>query len=39
MDPAELDDDALVAVVSNMGAPLVVLERLVDPAFAARRCR
>jgi DUF917 family protein len=36
MDPAELDADALVAVVSNMGAPLVGQERLSDPAFAAK---
>lgn len=28
----ELADDALVAVVSNMGAPVVGLERLTDPA-------
>ncbi|PYM67676.1 MAG: DUF917 domain-containing protein, partial [Candidatus Rokuibacteriota bacterium] len=31
MDPAALADDDLVAVVSNMGAPLVGLERLPDP--------
>jgi DUF917 family protein len=36
MDPADLADDALVAVVSNMGAPLVGQERLSDPAFAAK---
>jgi len=36
MDPAELKDDDLVAVVSNMGAPLVGQERLCDPAFAAK---
>ncbi|WP_428484785.1 DUF917 domain-containing protein [Rhodopila sp.] len=39
MDPAELADDALVAVVSNMGAPLVGQERLSDPAFAAKPVR
>jgi uncharacterized protein len=31
MDPADLADDDLVAVVSNMGAPLVGQERLTDP--------
>ena len=36
MDPADLGDDALVAVVSNMGAPLVGQERLSDPAVAAK---
>jgi DUF917 family protein len=30
MDPAELADDDLVAIVSNMGAPLVGQERLTD---------
>ena len=30
MDPAGLADDDLVAVVSNMGAPLVGQERLTD---------
>jgi DUF917 family protein len=39
MDPADLPDDALVAVVSNMGAPLVGQERLSDPAFAAKPVR
>ncbi|HMF93718.1 MAG TPA: DUF917 domain-containing protein [Vicinamibacterales bacterium] len=39
MDPASLDDDDLVAVVSNMGAPLVGQERLSDPAVAARPVR
>jgi DUF917 family protein len=39
MDPAHLPDDALVAVVSNMGAPLVGQERLADPAFAAKPVR
>jgi DUF917 family protein len=36
MDAAELDDDDLVAVVSNMGAPLVGQERLTDPRTMAR---
>jgi len=36
MDPLDLADDDLVAVVSNMGAPLVGQERLNDPATAAR---
>src|SRR6266481_5322518 len=31
MDPLDLADDDLVAVVSNMGAPLVGQERLTDP--------
>jgi DUF917 family protein len=31
MDPADLADDDLVAIVSNMGAPLVGQERLTDP--------
>jgi uncharacterized protein len=31
MDPADLADDAQVAVVSTMGAPLVMQERLADP--------
>jgi uncharacterized protein len=39
MDPASLEDDDLVAVVSNMGAPLVGQERLSDPAIAARPVR
>jgi len=39
MDPADLADDALVAVVSNMGAPLVGQERLSDPAFASKPVR
>ena len=39
MDPEDLDDDDLVAVVSNMGAPLVGQERLSDPAFAAKPVR
>jgi len=36
MDPMTLADDALVAVVSTMGAPLVGQERLVDPQNAVR---
>jgi len=36
MDPATLADDDQVAVVSNMGAPLVGQERLTDPATIAR---
>jgi DUF917 family protein len=36
MDPDELADDDMVAVVSNMGAPLVGQERLVDSANIAR---
>jgi len=36
MDPMALQDDDLVAVVSNMGAPLVGQERLGDPAQLAR---
>jgi DUF917 family protein len=36
MDPAELADDDRVAIVSNMGAPLVGQERLTDPANIAR---
>ncbi len=39
LDPAALADDDLVAVVSNMGAPLVGQERLSDPAFAAKPVR
>jgi DUF917 family protein len=39
MDPEELDDDALVAVVSTMGAPLVGEERLTDPEMAAQAVR
>jgi DUF917 family protein len=35
MDPDALDDDAMVAVVSTMGAPLVGEERLTDPRIAA----
>ena len=39
LDPDALDDDDLVAVVSNQGAPLVGQERLSDPAFAAKPVR
>jgi len=35
MDASELADDDLVAVVSNMGAPLVGQERLTDPKTMA----
>jgi DUF917 family protein len=36
MDPMDLADDDPVAVVSNMGAPLVGQERLTDPRTIAR---
>src|ERR1700757_4492071 len=36
MGPADLADDDRVAVVSNMGAPLVGQERLTDPDTIAR---
>jgi DUF917 family protein len=36
MDPMDLGDDDPVAVVSNMGAPLVGQERLTDPRTIAR---
>jgi len=39
MDPLDLADDARVAVVSTMGAPLVGEERLTDPAVAALAVR
>lgn len=39
VDPMGLADDALVAVMSNMGAPLVGQERLADPEFAAKPLR
>jgi len=39
MDPKALQDDDLVAIVSNMGAPLVGQERLSDPAFAVKPLR
>ena len=35
MDASELADDDMVAVVSNMGAPLVGQERLTDPKTMA----
>lgn len=39
LDPAALEDDDRVAVVSNMGAPLVGQERLTDPETIARAVR
>lgn len=39
INPQELDDDDLVAVVSTMGAPLVAEERLVDADLAAKPVR
>ena len=36
IDPVELADDDLIAVVSKMGAPLVGQERLGDPVSVAR---
>jgi DUF917 family protein len=39
MPPECLADNALVAVLSNMGAPLVGQERLADPAFALKPLR
>ncbi|RYH12317.1 DUF917 domain-containing protein [Tropicimonas sp. IMCC6043] len=39
IDPMSLTDDALVAVLSNMGAPLVGQERLADPDFAIKPLR
>src|SRR5213596_763569 len=36
MDPTDLADDDLVAIVSNMGAPLVGQERLTDPRTIER---
>ncbi len=36
IDPLDLEDDDAIAVVAEMGAPLVGLERLVDPANLAR---
>ncbi len=39
IDPFSLDDNALVAVLSSMGAPLVGQERLADAAFAAKPVR
>lgn len=39
LDPQDLADDDLVAVVSTMGAPLVFQERMTDPAFALKPLR
>jgi DUF917 family protein len=39
LDPHELSDDDLIAVVSTMGAPLVFQERMTDPAFALKPVR
>src|SRR6058998_752168 len=39
LDPMDLADDARVAVVSNMGAPLVGQERLTDPRTIALAVR
>jgi DUF917 family protein len=39
LDPMDLADDARVAVVSNMGAPLVGQERLTDAETIARAVR
>jgi uncharacterized protein len=39
LDPADLADDARVAVVSTMGAPLVGQERLIDPEPLAQAVR
>ena len=39
LDPMALGDDDLVAVVSNMGAPLVGQERLTDPRNIAHAVR
>jgi uncharacterized protein len=39
MDPMDLADDDRVAVVSNMGAPLVGQERLTDPRTIERAVR
>jgi len=39
LDPLDLGDDARVAVVSTMGAPLVGEERLTDPSVAALAVR
>ena len=36
LDPAFLDDDDMVAVASNMGAPVVFQERLPDPKLAIK---
>lgn len=39
IDPMSLADDAMVAILSNMGAPLVGQERLADAAFALKPLR
>lgn len=39
IDPMSLADDAIVAVLSNMGAPLVGQERLADAEFATKPLR
>ncbi|MGI9423648.1 MAG: DUF917 family protein, partial [Hyphomicrobiaceae bacterium] len=39
IDPMDLADAAVVAVLSNMGAPLVGQERLADPHFAVKPVR
>jgi len=39
VDPLTLADDAVIAVLSNMGAPLVGQERLADPEFALKPVR
>ncbi len=39
LDAAELDDDARVAVLAFMGAPLVTKERLPEPVSACRAVR
>lgn len=39
IDPMELADDDLVAVVSTMGAPLVFQERMSDPELAVKPLR
>ncbi|MEP4196467.1 MAG: DUF917 domain-containing protein [Aliishimia sp.] len=39
VDPMALADDARVAVVSSMGAPIVGQERLTDPEFSTRPVR
>lgn len=39
IQPEDLDDDQIIGVVSMMGAPLVLQERLVDPKELARAAR
>lgn len=39
IDPADLGDDDMVAEIGFMGAPLVIKERLPDPAHCARPVR